>query len=145
MSSAPDGVTTRGVASSGNVWYSQKLIFWGTPSSVIVKSFVVRPSIGLPFLSLTTTASTTRRVVTEMVGVSLAPAGLFCPVNCAPEESAPAPAATERAPAASVKRSSIELGNRILQNLRRSVTDMLRIPLELGTAAPNCGLLSVVM
>src|SRR6266404_5329740 len=45
----------------------------GAPSSVTVKSFAVRPSTGLPFLSLTVTVSTTNCVLDWNV------AGLFWP------------------------------------------------------------------
>ena len=43
---------------AGSRWNSTKLIACGSPSSVMVKSFAVSPSIGLPSLSFTVTVST---------------------------------------------------------------------------------------
>src|SRR5689334_18756187 len=42
-------------------------MLWGTPSSVTVKSFSVKPSMFLPSLSFTTTVSTTNCVFIWMV------------------------------------------------------------------------------
>jgi hypothetical protein len=64
------------------------------PSSVTVKSLSVSPSIGLPFLSFTTTVSTTSRTVTgDIVYVPLSPLiGALPPTTCAPARIAPIPA-----------------------------------------------------
>src|ERR1022692_2026944 len=40
-------------------WYSQTLISWGLPSSVMAKSAAFMPGTGLPFLSLANTSTTT--------------------------------------------------------------------------------------
>ena len=98
-----------------------------------VKSFAVRPSIDLPFLSFAVTVSITRLCVTWMVGVSSEPAGLFAPVTCARAGSV---AASASRLAANVKRSGIELSIRIRQNLRRTVTCMLRIAFA-AAGVPN--------
>src|ERR1035441_9835620 len=102
--SSPAGDGGKGAAVSGRVWCSQKLIFWATPSSVMVKSLALSPSIGLPLLSLTVTASTTRRTCTEMVFVGSSPGGLFCPVNCAATVGSLPPKARARSPAARRRR-----------------------------------------
>src|SRR5260370_20124426 len=61
----------RGSAStaSSSFWNSKNLMAWGTPSSVTVKSLAVRPSMGLPLLSLTLTVWITNWVlVWKVVG-----------------------------------------------------------------------------
>ena len=135
-SPAPSGVIGSAVVVSGRLWYSQKLIFCATPSSVTVKSLSVSPAMGAPFLSFTVTVSITNRAaIPDMVGVSLLPGCLFCPTACAPAVSAKT-AVTRKT------RDRIKPGNRIGQNLRRIVMDMLRIPLA-PTGAPNCVLLGM--
>src|SRR5260370_41040624 len=58
------GAAGRGAPRSGSAdalscWYAQKLMVWGLPSSVMTKSLAVRPSMGLPLLSLMVTTSMT--------------------------------------------------------------------------------------
>ena len=144
MFSSPAGVAASGVAFSVNIWCSQILIVCATPSSVIVKSFAVNPSMGFPFLSFTPTASIISRNVTLIVAAwSAVPTGLFCPVNCAPAGRLPVPAATNTTHAARVNRIGIEKVIRILQYLSRIVICICRIVLA-GSGAPNCGLPTVV-
>src|SRR5580658_3429275 len=56
----------------------------GTPSSVTAKSFAVRPINGFPFLSFTTTASTTNCVLTLIEGVCAPLGAAFWPICCVP-------------------------------------------------------------
>src|SRR5450432_1197155 len=70
------GVTGAAGGASTSFWYSQKLMVWGTLSSVTVKSLAVRPSMGLPFLSVTVTVSITSCCVTENLTGPLAGAGV---------------------------------------------------------------------
>src|SRR5260370_42556705 len=76
-----------GAAAAGAVscifWNSQKLMVCATPSSVMVKSLAVRPSMGLPLLSVTLTVSTTNWVLLWNLTVPLAGVGGFCVVCCA--------------------------------------------------------------
>src|ERR1700750_2535342 len=106
---------------------SQNRIVCGTPSSVSVKSFAVRPSIVLPFLSLTTTVSMTICDRTDKVGVALVPGAAFCPICWA----------SDGAPRAASRR--IVNRDRILQNLRRVVISRLRIALA-AAGSPKRGL-----
>src|SRR5437868_1691314 len=80
MSSGRSGVREVSLRLVGIDCGSQKRIVCGTPSSVRVKSFAVRPSIVFPFLSLTTTVSMTICDRTDNVGVSLLPGVAFCPI-----------------------------------------------------------------
>ena len=61
------GLQLARLAVSSSFWYSKNLIVCGLPSSVTVKSSAVRPSIALPFLSLTVTSSTTSCALAENV------------------------------------------------------------------------------
>ena len=67
-----------GARLSSSFWNSKKLMVCGTPSSVMMKSFAVRPSIGLPFLSLTLTVSTTSCVLDVNFGRRRAGAAGCC-------------------------------------------------------------------
>jgi hypothetical protein len=94
--------------------------------------------MGFPFLSFTPTVSMISRDVTLIVAAwSALPTGLFCPVNCAPADKFPAPVASETTHAANVDRSRIDNNIRILQNLSRIVTCMVRIVLAFS-GSPNC-------
>src|ERR1017187_4366885 len=51
------------MGSDFNSWYSQTLMSWGLPSSVMAKSEAFMPGTGLPFLSLANTSTTTNCTV----------------------------------------------------------------------------------
>src|SRR5260370_23152917 len=82
-----------GAAAAGAVscifWNSQKLMVCATPSSVMVKSLAVRPSMGLPFLSVTPTVSITNWVLLWNLTVVLAGAGGGCVACCVSTASIP--------------------------------------------------------
>src|ERR1700733_6815334 len=80
MSSGPDGFKGTSLRADGMDCGSQKRIVCGTPSSVIVKSFAVSPSIFFPFLSLTTTVSMTICDRTDRVVTLVLPGVAFCPI-----------------------------------------------------------------
>src|SRR5215469_2044181 len=69
------------VGTSSSFWYSKNLMVWGWLSSVMVKSFAVRPSIGLPSLPLTVTVSITSVAPVMKVGVA-APDWTLVPTCC---------------------------------------------------------------
>src|SRR5260370_27761467 len=125
MSSGPDGVRGTSLRVDGKDCGSQKRIFCGTLSSVSVKSFAVSPSIGFPFLSLTTTVSMTICDRTDRVVVALLLGVAFCPIVWA------------LAPSVASRR--IVSSDRILQNLRRRVVCRLRIALA-AAGSPKRGL-----
>src|ERR1017187_8901530 len=118
---------------TGKLWYSQKLMVCATPSSVTVKSFFVSPVTGFPALSLTVTSSTTSPTVSCSVGTSLAPAGLFAPVNCAPAVpnsiAAPTPAAANFTASATPQRLFvIPEGNLLLSCLEPGISSLIAHP-----------------
>src|SRR5258707_432246 len=125
MSSGANGVIGTSLRVDGRDCGSQKRIVCGTPSSVRVKSFAVRPSIVFPFLSLTTTVSMTICERTDNVGVSLLPGAAFCPICWAS-----APSVTSR---------RMVSKDCMLQNLRRIVVCRLRIAL-VAAGSPKSGL-----
>src|ERR1017187_8329376 len=88
MSSLTGFATGNGAALAASAWCSQKLTDCGTPSSVSAKSLAVSLWMGFPSLSLATTASTTNCTFTERVKLPPVPAGLFCPICCAPASAA---------------------------------------------------------
>src|SRR5579871_2084888 len=70
-----------GVTSSEKCCCSQILTTWGFPSSVIVKSLAVSPPMKVPFLSFTTTCSTTSCEFKVSLNVSVWP-GVELPPSC---------------------------------------------------------------
>src|SRR5690349_12879787 len=74
------GVGSGASPASWSFWNSQNLIVCGTPFSVTVKSLAVRPSMRLPFLSLTLTISTTSCVLDVNLGMvaGVAAGGVVC-------------------------------------------------------------------
>src|SRR5260370_20630049 len=100
----------------------------GARSSVSVKSFALRFSTGLPFLSFTETVSITNWLLLWKVGVAVEGDGAFCPTCCA-----------GAARTIEIKRAI----DRINQNLRRRLVCTLRMALA-GFGNPNCVLVTVV-
>ncbi len=120
-----------GAGPSGSFWYSKNAMVWGFPSSVIVKSLAVRPSTGLPLLSLALTISTTNCALVENVGMSLGPVGEFWPTCCARAEN--------RA------KEDGESSSHVFQNLTRNVVLRLRMGFaDVALSKPNCALLTIV-
>src|SRR5580658_1658646 len=133
---------------SGRFSWSKKRISCGAPFSVTVKSLAVKPSIGLPFLSVTTTDSTTNCVLVVNVGVALLPGCAFWPICCACRATAASrqqdrPA--ESRPAANIGcPTKIDCHQfRMGQNLNRSVVCILRMALAL-VGNPNWVLFQIV-
>ena len=142
MFSGCGGAAGAALGVSGSFWCSQKRMVCGTPFSVTVKSLAVSPSMGFPFLSFTTTVSTTSCVLTLDGGRPVAfRRRILADLLGAHQATCTARRKSHRTGAFTAISSVSHTV--IAQNLSRSVVCRLRMALA-AVGNPNCVLLMVV-